>query len=113
MNPMTRWLSSLLVLAVIGTIARTEAAAVNRDSSAVRVEGAHADDRGVHVTIANPAPVARSGVLLVRTFVGGVEVDLPVSFRLEGDSTATFDVKVPCGATLIDVTIVLDDGSPF
>lgn len=113
MNPMTRWLSSLLVLAVIATIARTEAAAVYRDSSALRVEGAHADDRGVHVTIANPAPVARSGVLLVRTFVAGSAVDLAVPFRVEGNATATFDAKMPLGSTLVDVTIVLDDGSPL
>jgi hypothetical protein len=67
----------------------------------------------VHVTIANPAPVSRSGVLLVKTFVGGSEMALPVSFHIEARTTATIDVRLPAGATLVDVTIVLDDGSPF
>lgn len=109
----TRRLSSLLILAVVATTAAVGATAVNRDPSAIRVEGIHADDRGVHVTIANPAPVTRSGVLLVKTLVAGQEVDLPVRFRLDGGATADLDVKLPFAGTLIDVTIVLDDGSPF
>ena len=113
MHPKTRRLSSLLALTVIGTIAAAEAAAVNRDPSAMRVEGIHADEGGVHVTLANPAPVCRSGVLLVTALVAGQEIDLPVSFRIEAGSTATFEAKLPYGATLVDVTIVLDDGSPF
>jgi hypothetical protein len=113
MHPKTRRLSSLLALTVIGTIAAAEAAAVNRDPSAMRVEGIHADGGGVYVTLSNPAPVSRSGVLLVRTFVAGREIDLPISFRIEGETTASFEAKLPCGGTVVDVTIVLDDGSPF
>src|SRR5262245_47574470 len=113
MNPKTRRLSSLLILALAVTAAGAEAAVLSGDPSAVRVEGIHADDHGAYVTVANPAPVSRSGILLVKTFVAGREVELAVRFRLQAGATATFDVPLPSGSTVLDCSIVLDDGSPL
>jgi hypothetical protein len=110
---MTRGISSLLILSAALTAAGTEAAVGMEQAPALRVLGMHADDRGVSVTVANPAPVTRSGILLVRTFVLGREISSPVRFRIEAGATATIDVAAPFAGTLVDVTIVLDDGSPF